>query len=49
MAPTVVLITGGNRGLGEGLVKRFLTLPDHVSTVQIEPTDEDGGVEVAEH
>ncbi|RYP12041.1 hypothetical protein DL765_007501 [Monosporascus sp. GIB2] len=29
MAPTVVLITGGNRGLGQGLVKSFLALPNH--------------------
>ena len=30
MAPTFVLITGGNRGLGWGLVKRFLEQPHHV-------------------
>ncbi|KAL1869376.1 hypothetical protein Daus18300_005588 [Diaporthe australafricana] len=29
MSKTVVLITGGNRGLGEGLVKRYLALPKH--------------------
>ncbi|KAL2195762.1 hypothetical protein P885DRAFT_40110 [Corynascus similis CBS 632.67] len=29
MAPTTVLITGGNRGLGQGLVKRFLAQPNH--------------------
>ncbi|RYP58027.1 hypothetical protein DL769_009141 [Monosporascus sp. CRB-8-3] len=29
MAPTFVLITGGNRGLGQGLVKSFLALPEH--------------------
>ena len=32
MAPTIVLVTGGNRGLGQGLVKRFLAQPNHVST-----------------
>ncbi|AEO70842.1 uncharacterized protein THITE_2147584 [Thermothielavioides terrestris NRRL 8126] len=29
MAPTVVLITGANRGIGRGLLQRFLALPDH--------------------
>ncbi|KAK4124228.1 NAD(P)-binding protein [Parathielavia appendiculata] len=29
MGPTIVLITGGNRGLGHALVKRFLALPNH--------------------
>ncbi|KAL2157772.1 hypothetical protein VTH06DRAFT_5040 [Thermothelomyces fergusii] len=29
MASTTVLITGGNRGLGEGLVRRFLAEPNH--------------------
>ncbi|RYP75462.1 hypothetical protein DL771_002347 [Monosporascus sp. 5C6A] len=29
MALTFVLITGGNRGLGRGLVKSFLALPEH--------------------
>ncbi|KXX80209.1 Norsolorinic acid ketoreductase [Madurella mycetomatis] len=29
MAPTTILITGGNRGLGLGLVKKFLSLPNH--------------------
>lgn len=29
MAPTTVLVTGGNRGLGLGLVKKFLSLPNH--------------------
>ncbi|KAK4221121.1 hypothetical protein QBC38DRAFT_377706 [Podospora fimiseda] len=30
MAPTVVLITGANRGLGLGLLKRYLSLADHI-------------------
>jgi norsolorinic acid ketoreductase len=30
MAPTIVLITGANRGLGEGFLKRYLAKPDHV-------------------
>lgn len=30
MAPTIVLITGANRGLGKGLLERYLALPDHV-------------------
>jgi norsolorinic acid ketoreductase len=29
MSQTVVLVTGGNRGLGEGLVRRYLALPNH--------------------
>ncbi|KAK5659474.1 hypothetical protein OQA88_675 [Cercophora sp. LCS_1] len=29
MAPTTVLITGANRGLGLGLVKKFLSQPNH--------------------
>ncbi|KAH6855498.1 hypothetical protein B0I37DRAFT_337917 [Chaetomium sp. MPI-CAGE-AT-0009] len=29
MAPTTILVTGGNRGLGLGLVKKFLALPNH--------------------
>ncbi|KAK8877022.1 aflatoxin biosynthesis ketoreductase nor-1 [Apiospora arundinis] len=29
MAPTTVLITGANRGLGEGLLSRYLAKPDH--------------------
>lgn len=29
MAPTIVLITGANRGLGEGIIKRYLAKPDH--------------------
>lgn len=32
MASTNVLITGGNSGLGQGLVKQFLAQPNHVST-----------------
>ena len=30
MAPTTVLITGANRGLGEGLLSRYLAKPDHI-------------------
>ncbi|KAH8679209.1 hypothetical protein BGZ61DRAFT_359211 [Ilyonectria robusta] len=30
MTPTFVLITGANRGLGYGLLKRYLALPNHV-------------------
>lgn len=30
MAPTIVLITGANRGLGEGIIKRYLVKPDHI-------------------
>ncbi|KAI1766298.1 hypothetical protein GGR53DRAFT_464534 [Hypoxylon sp. FL1150] len=30
MAPTVVLITGANRGIGKGLLARYLAKPDHV-------------------
>ena len=30
MAPTIVLITGANRGLGLGPLKRYLVLPDHI-------------------
>ncbi|KXX76489.1 Norsolorinic acid ketoreductase [Madurella mycetomatis] len=29
MAPTTILITGGNRGLGLGLVGKFLSQPNH--------------------
>lgn len=29
MAPTTVLITGANRGLGQGLLQRYLALPNH--------------------
>ncbi|KAG8157440.1 hypothetical protein KVR01_012824 [Diaporthe batatas] len=29
MSQTVILITGGNRGLGEGLVRRYLAQPNH--------------------
>ncbi|KAK4164396.1 hypothetical protein QBC43DRAFT_344550 [Cladorrhinum sp. PSN259] len=28
-SPTVVLITGANRGLGLGILKRYIALPDH--------------------
>ncbi|KAK8049048.1 hypothetical protein PG994_010778 [Apiospora phragmitis] len=27
--PTIVLITGANRGLGKGMLERFLSLPNH--------------------
>lgn len=30
MAPTTVLITGANRGLGKGLLERYLSQPNHV-------------------
>ncbi|KAL9121694.1 MAG: hypothetical protein Q9187_001745 [Circinaria calcarea] len=30
MSPTVVLVSGANRGLGKGLVQRYLAKPDHV-------------------
>ncbi|KFY33567.1 hypothetical protein V494_07528 [Pseudogymnoascus sp. VKM F-4513 (FW-928)] len=30
MASTIVLITGANRGLGEGIIKRYLAKPDHI-------------------
>ncbi|GAB1317998.1 hypothetical protein MFIFM68171_08208 [Madurella fahalii] len=29
MAPTTILITGANRGLGLGMAKKFLSLPNH--------------------
>ncbi|KAM0143232.1 hypothetical protein ACHAP3_001365 [Botrytis cinerea] len=29
MPPTIVLITGANRGLGKGLLQRYLALPNH--------------------
>ncbi|KAJ5503133.1 Short-chain dehydrogenase/reductase SDR [Penicillium fimorum] len=32
MAPTIVFITGANRGLGLGLVKCFIAKPDHASS-----------------
>ncbi|TGO19977.1 hypothetical protein BPAE_0325g00040 [Botrytis paeoniae] len=30
MAPTIVLITGAHRGLGKGLLERYLALPNHI-------------------
>ncbi|KAF6843893.1 aflatoxin biosynthesis ketoreductase nor-1 [Colletotrichum musicola] len=30
MSPTIVLITGANRGLGKGLLQRYLALPNHI-------------------
>ncbi|KAL2127945.1 hypothetical protein VTI74DRAFT_9935 [Chaetomium olivicolor] len=35
MASTIVLITGGNRGLGQGLVKRFIAKPNHTVIVAV--------------
>lgn len=32
MAQTFILINGGNRGLGLGLVSRFLALPNYVGS-----------------
>lgn len=29
MSPTIVLISGANRGLGKGLLERYLARPDH--------------------
>ncbi len=29
MTPNIILITGGNRGLGKGLVERYLAKPDY--------------------
>lgn len=37
MAPTFVLVTGGNRGLGQGLVKRFLAQWNHVGFFPSDP------------
>lgn len=31
-APTIVFVTGANRGLGLGLVKGFIAKPDYVSS-----------------
>ncbi|KAK3290219.1 uncharacterized protein B0H64DRAFT_60796 [Chaetomium fimeti] len=33
MAPTTILVTGGNRGLGLGLVKKLVALPNHTVIV----------------
>ncbi|KAF4628881.1 hypothetical protein G7Y89_g9268 [Cudoniella acicularis] len=30
MAPTIVLVSGANRGLGKGLVEIYLSKPDHI-------------------
>ena len=30
MSPTIVLVSGANRGLGKGLVQLYLAKPDHV-------------------
>lgn len=30
MAPTIVLISGANRGLGKGILERFLAKPNHI-------------------
>lgn len=30
MAPIIVLITGANRGLGKGLLQRYLAQPNHI-------------------
>ncbi|KAK4922946.1 hypothetical protein LTR49_009777 [Elasticomyces elasticus] len=30
MSPTVVLVSGANRGLGKGVVQLYLARPDHI-------------------
>ncbi|KAH6628934.1 hypothetical protein F5144DRAFT_329224 [Chaetomium tenue] len=30
MAPTTILVTGANRGLGLGLIKKYLAVPNHI-------------------
>lgn len=30
MAPTIILVSGANRGIGKGLLERFLAKPNHI-------------------
>jgi 3-oxoacyl-[acyl-carrier protein] reductase len=43
VATRVVLVTGGSRGLGAGLVDSFLDVGDSVATCSRSPTDATGG------
>jgi hypothetical protein len=37
MSPTTILITGGNRGIGLGIVTKFLSQPNHASCTTPDP------------